>query len=107
MNGEKQVVKIIPLELEPSVECDIYPLPINIDAAIHECTVLSEVSSLKKYREGAVPSNYSGFNNSLEMCVVKGKYPQDLIAEWNKWNEKKASENNCPGKIYWFTHIFY
>ena len=26
-NGIREVVKIIPLELEPSIEVDIYPLP--------------------------------------------------------------------------------
>lgn len=98
-NGEKHIIKIIPLELEPTIECDVYPLPININAAIHECSVLNEISGLMQFRRDAKPQNYTGFNNNLGICVVKGQYPKDLINYWMQWNEEKFSENNCPGKF--------
>ena len=99
MMTEREVVKIIPLELEPSIEVDIYPLPININAAIHECTVLNEVSGLAEFRRDAFPLNWTGFNENLEICVVKGQYPERLIQNWLKWNKERGSENSNPSKI--------
>lgn len=101
-NGENEVVKIIPLDLENPknsiIEVDIYPLPININAAIHECTVLNEISSLKEHRKNSSPPHFTGFNNNIEMCVVKGKYPNPLIRNWIKWDKDRNSENSNPGK---------
>lgn len=98
-DGEVEVVKIIPLELEPSMEADIYPLPININAAIHEYTVLHEVSGLAEFRKDAIPANWTGFNENLEICVVKGQYPDKLIETWKKWDKKNGSENSNPSKL--------
>lgn len=81
------------------MECDIYPLPININAAIHECTVLNEISSLKDRSKNSNPPNWTGFNNNLEICVLKGKYPESLVEDWKKWNKSSTSENSCPGRI--------
>jgi hypothetical protein len=100
-NGENEVVKIIPLDLgTEEIEDDVYPLPININAAIHECTVLNEISSLKEHRKNSSPPHFTGFNNNIEMCVIKGQYPKALIRNWNKWNKDKVSENSNPGKKY-------
>lgn len=97
-NGIREVVKIIPLELEPSIEVDIYPLPININAAIHECTVLNEVSALTEFRKDSFPPRWTGFNEKLEICVLKGQYPEGLIEKWLKWEKEKGTENSNPGK---------
>lgn len=97
-NGDVEIVKIIPLELEPSIEEDIYPLPININAAIHEYTVLHEVSGLTEFRKDSFPANWTGFNENLEICVVKGHYPKKLIEDWEKWDNNKGSENSNPSK---------
>lgn len=100
-SGDKEVVKIIPLELENSNfsnSVDIYPLPINLSAAIHECKVLNEVSSLMNYRKHSSPPSWTGFNKNVEMRVLKGKYPEKLIDLWRKWDKEKKSENSDPGK---------
>ena len=104
-NGENEVVKIIPLELDhpkctSTSKTEVYPLPININAAIHECTVLNEISSLKEHRKNASPSHFTGFNNNIEMCIVKGQYPKILIQNWANWNRDRTSENSIPGKKY-------
>ena len=106
-NGENEVVKIIPLELRTSKESseEVYPLPININEAIHECTVLNEISSLKDHRKDSTPSQFTGFNNNLGICVVKGQYPKALIKEWIKWDESRSSENSNPGKNYLSGHF--
>lgn len=102
-SGDKEVVKIIPLELESSAysnSVDLYPLPININAAIHECTVLNEVSSLKEYRKDSAPPSWTGFNNNIEISVLKGKYPANLVAKWVEWDSEKTSDNSNPGIRY-------
>jgi hypothetical protein len=71
----------------------MYPIPININAAIHECTILNEVASLKT-RCG---SEWTGFNNTTEICILKGKYPEKLIKNWNDWNDSRISDNSTPG----------
>lgn len=97
-NGEREVVKIIPLELEVSSNSvDVYPLPININAAIHECTVLNEVSSLKEHRKESTPPSWTGFNRNIEMRVLKGQYPKQLNDAWIKWDKEKTSKNSNPG----------
>lgn len=100
-SGDREVVKIIPLELKPSITPDsveLYPLPINLNAAIHECTVLNEVSSLKDYRKDSAPPSWTGFNNTVEMRVLKGKYPKNLIDKWLKWESEKSSDNDNPDR---------
>lgn len=106
-DGSQEVIKIIPLELETckeqkTSEIEIYPLSINVNAAIHECTLLNEVESLKDYRKNAIPANWTGFNSNREICVVKGKYPRFLIENWIDWDKKKISENGNPSNFYNF-----
>ena len=106
INSVREVIKIIPLELETSAEVDIYPLPININAAIHECKVLNEVSALSEFRKDSFPSNWTGFNENLEICVVKGQYPERLINDWQNWQTEKGTENSNPGNFESFKLFF-
>ena len=92
-DGSNHVVKIIPLDLENNSPIDQYPLPININAAIHECKVLQEISSLN------TSDNWTGFTKVLEICVIQGKYPVKLQNEWRHWLDTKGSENSDPGKL--------
>lgn len=108
-NGTNEVVKIIPLEIDSvlttvTTDTEIYPLPININAAIHECTVLTEISSLKEYRKNSSPPQWTGFNSNIEICVVKGQYPKALIDNWIDWDKDRVSENSKPGKIIYNFH---
>lgn len=103
-DGKQEVIKIIPLELETSTEqksskIEIYPLSINVNAAIHECTLLNEVEGLKNYRKNAMPAYWTGFNSNQEIYVVKGKYPKFLIENWINWDKTKISENSNPSKF--------
>lgn len=106
-NEENEVVKIIPLELDypknsvaSTSKTEFYPLPININAAIHECTVLNEIFSLKEHRKNSSPPHFTGFNSNIEICIVKGRYPKILVQNWVKWDKDRTSENSNPGKKY-------
>ena len=106
-DGKQEVIKIIPLELETSTEqksskIELYPLSINVNAAIHECTLLNEVERLKDYRKNAIPAYWTGFNSNQEICVVKGKYPKFLIENWIDWDKTKNSENRNPSNCLQF-----
>lgn len=94
-----RVVKIIPLAMDAAdlLETDVYPLPIGIDAAMHECTVLRKISALKEHRTTATPICWTGFNQILDMKVVKGHYPAELVSIWSAWDESNESENGSPG----------
>lgn len=88
-------MKIIPLDLDNNSPIDQYPLPININAAVHECKVLKEISALQRFC--ADSDEGTGFARLIEICVVEGKYPNRLVSEWKYWTETRTSENNDPG----------
>lgn len=76
---------------------DIFPLPIAIGAAIHECKVLRRISMLKEHRTAAQPLLWTGFNQLLDICVVRGPYPERLIEAWKSFSIVKETENTLPG----------
>ena len=49
-----------------------------------------------KNREGYM--NQIFLSSFYSVSVVKGKYPNVLLEQWDLYHERKVSENDRPGK---------
>ncbi len=54
---------------------------------------------LKEHRTAAKPLLWTGFNQLLDMRVVKGPFPAPLIGAWKAYSIVKDSENCIPGNL--------
>jgi hypothetical protein len=66
---------------------------------------------LKEHRTGAKPLLWTGFNQLLDMRVVKGRFPDCLIEAWKSYSIVKETENSLPGsrvhRIYHESHSYH
>ena len=60
---------------------------------------------LKEHRTAAKPLLWTGFNQLLDMRVVRGAFPAELIDAWKSFTIVKRTENTIPGKGLMTDHI--
>nr|XP_006816738.1 PREDICTED: serine/threonine-protein kinase haspin-like [Saccoglossus kowalevskii] len=82
-------LKIIPIEGDFLVNDEPQK---TFEDILPEIVISRELSALR-YGVDNMTANYIELK---DVSLIKGKYPQDLIKEWDKYDEKKTSENDRP-----------
>jgi serine/threonine-protein kinase haspin len=86
------VFKIVPMETLPSQKS---ATDILSEAEVSmNLTQLREVVDASRKSVTAISNVTSGFVETISVGVCRGAYSQQLIAEWNRWNELHRSEND-------------
>lgn len=87
--NDTSVIKIIPIEGNELV---------NGEPQKKYNEILSEIIIAEELHKLRFNDNYktSGFCEVKSIKCLIGKYPNKLIDLWNKYDEEKTSENDCP-----------
>ncbi|XP_044004020.1 MATH and LRR domain-containing protein PFE0570w [Aphidius gifuensis] len=87
--NDTSVIKIIPIEGNKLV---------NGEPQKKYNEILSEIIIAEELHKLRFNDNYktSGFCEVKSIKCLIGKYPNKLIDLWNKYDEEKTSENDCP-----------
>lgn len=86
---ESVAIKIIPIEGDFTVNDEPQK---TFKEILPEIVIAKELSSLRSNEE-YMTYNYCEVNN---VSCVKGKYPMQLLKQWDVYNDKKHSENDRP-----------
>ncbi|XP_043290164.1 uncharacterized protein [Venturia canescens] len=88
-DGEKNVIKIIPIEGDMIINSERQK---KFDEILSEIVIAKELHNLRF----ANKSNTNCFVEVKKIRCVKGKYPKTLIDLWKTFDEEINSENDCP-----------
>ncbi|KAG5460778.1 MAG: hypothetical protein BJ554DRAFT_7131, partial [Olpidium bornovanus] len=83
--GQRVVVKIIPFGRGSDVTVNGEPQQ-SAHAVYQEAKVTRVMSSL------------GGFVKLVDVAVVSGTYPEELLEAWDAYDDARGSENDRPGK---------
>ncbi|KAG7485277.1 serine serine/threonine-protein kinase haspin [Solea senegalensis] len=88
-SGETVALKIIPLEGSEKVNGEDQK---TFGEILHEIIISKELSSLKEKQHNQTHS-FIGLN---DLHCVRGRYPPEFLSAWDKFDQKKGSENDRP-----------
>ncbi|XP_011862312.1 PREDICTED: uncharacterized protein LOC105558953 [Vollenhovia emeryi] len=91
-DGNKSVIKIIPIENEQLV---------NGERQKKFSEILSEIVIAKELDDLKLHATYktNGFVEVKSISCIIGKYPERLIELWNIYDNDKTSDNDCPSML--------
>ncbi|XP_060596119.1 uncharacterized protein LOC132750191 [Ruditapes philippinarum] len=88
-NGDSVAIKIIPIEGDFEVNDEKQKKFAEI---LPEVVIAKELSNLRNSKS-SMTSNFCEVNN---VSCVKGKYPAELLKQWDLFHKNKGSENDRP-----------
>ncbi|KAL8603701.1 hypothetical protein ACOMHN_017198 [Nucella lapillus] len=88
-NGESVALKIIPIEGDFEVNDEPQKIFREI---LPEIVISNELSRLREGEENST----SNFCTVKSVSLVQGRYPHELLKQWDIYHKKKTSENDRP-----------
>nr|XP_019956029.1 PREDICTED: serine/threonine-protein kinase haspin [Paralichthys olivaceus] len=88
-SGDTVALKIIPVEGSEKVNGETQKI---FGEILHEIIISKELSSLKE-KETNQTHSFIGLN---DLHCVRGCYPPDFLNAWDKFDQRKGSENDRP-----------
>ncbi|XP_043502395.1 uncharacterized protein PF11_0213 [Polistes fuscatus] len=88
-DGQKSVLKIIPIEGDQLINGEPQK---KFNEILSEIVIAKELHNLRFNKT----HNTNGFVEVKNIKCIEGKYPEEMIDLWKKYDEEKKSDNDCP-----------
>ncbi|KAL2729507.1 serine/threonine-protein kinase Haspin ALK2 isoform X2 [Vespula squamosa] len=88
-NRQKSVLKIIPIEGVQLINGEPQK---KFNEILSEIVIAKELHNLRFNKN----HNTNGFVEVKSIKCIEGKYPEEMIDLWKKYDEEKTSDNDCP-----------